>query len=283
MGIDSVQDYYELHISNLSYDQAGIVAAVLDDLNVAAIEEDNSSLIIYTPDKSFVEHIKLNLLRKLNWLSSDQLVERIKPSKNWNEVWESSFEPIIVDNYCTIRASFHDQNFVSKHIITIDPEMAFGTGHHETTYAMIQAMNQVDFRAKRVLDYGCGTGVLGILAEKEGASNVLAIDYDPIAVECAKKCVNINSCSQTEVIEAELSILKINTHFDIILANINRNVLLDNSTNLASLQLSKGILLLSGILQNDETLVVEKYNSNGYILKDRIVNNEWVCLQFVKK
>ncbi len=176
------------------------------------------------------------------------------PDKNWNEVWESSFNPVEVDDYCYIMAMFHDPPKKSfRHIVIISPRMAFGTGHHATTYMMIQAMSKLNFENKRVLDYGCGTGILSVVAAMEGAVKVIGVDIQPEAIENSYEHATLNHVTPVcEFIEGDLSKAG-GDPFDIILANINTRIIISSFEKLKALLRPGGTILLSGIMSDQMT------------------------------
>lgn len=200
------------------------------------------------------------------------------PDENWNKVWESNFEPVVVDDICCIKADFHDINPKTRYAITINPKMAFGTGHHETTYMMIAAMNKLDLAGKSVFDFGCGTGILAILAEQMGAKSIYGVDYDQVAVDNAIENKNSNGMQRCQF-QLNDSVSIPENKYDIILANINRKVLLDNAEILSLVLDQKGCLLLSGILKEDEELVTARYEANGFKTKNILRRGEWLCIQ----
>lgn len=272
---------YSLAITNASELQRILISGILDDAGVAAIEEEGELIRIYHEEQSFIDEKKSLLLSSFDWLAEDQAVVASMPNENWNKKWESSFEPIVVDGVCTVKASFHDIDISTPHAITINPELAFGTGHHETTYQMMSQMSELSFNDKRVLDYGCGTGILAILAYQMGARDIDAIDYDPQAMECAADCLSLNDVQGINLFTGELDLLSHKT-YDVILANINRKVLLDSADTLYNMQSHAGVLLLSGILKSDENIVLTAYKSAGYMLTNQVQKGEWLCLKLIK-
>lgn len=205
------------------------------------------------------------------------------PDKNWNEVWESSFNPVAIDDFCYIRAEFHgpiENSF--KHVVTISPKMAFGTGHHATTFMMIQAMSELDFKGKNVFDFGCGTGILSVVAALEGADDVIGVDIQPEAIENSDEHAFMNDVSM--LCHFHLGGIEIaNTDkYDIILANINRNVIIENLTELVSLLLPNGYMLISGIMFDDVEIISEALGlENMTVLKSR-EKDQWVQLSTLK-
>ena len=200
---------------------------------------------------------------------------------NWNAEWEKNFNPILVDDQCAIRAPFHEP-FEVKYDIIIEPKMSFGTGHHETTHMMIQHILASDFTHKSVLDMGCGTGVLAILAEKRGAQTLDAIDIDNWCYLNSLENVSRNDCHHINVLEGDASLLE-GKHYDVIIANINRNILInDLSTYVACLN-ENGSLFLSGFYDSDCELIESTCNQLHLKLEKKLKRNNWVALKFVQQ
>ena len=198
---------------------------------------------------------------------------------NWNEEWEKNFNPIQVDDLVSIRAPFHTNPSLQFDIV-IEPKMSFGTGHHETTHMMIEHVLASDFTKKSVLDMGCGTGVLAILAMKKGASRVEAIDIDNWCYLNSLENISRNDCDQINVFEGDASLLE-GKQFDVIIANINRNILLnDLSTYVACLN-KNASLFLSGFYDSDFELVQESCENLGLKFETKRTRNNWVALKFV--
>ncbi|TVZ57155.1 [LSU ribosomal protein L11P]-lysine N-methyltransferase [Lutibacter sp. Hel_I_33_5] len=200
---------------------------------------------------------------------------------NWNEEWEKNFSPIQVDDLVSIRAPFHE-NPNLKYDIVIEPKMSFGTGHHETTHMMVQHLLQIDVTDKKVLDMGCGTGILAIFAEMRGANPIDAIDIDTWCYENSIENVARNKCKYILVYEGDSSLL-INKKYDLIIANINRNILLMDMKIYTNCLNDKGVLLLSGFYQEDIPLIDEEVSKYDLELETVIERNNWVALKFNKK
>ncbi len=198
---------------------------------------------------------------------------------NWNEAWEKNFNPIVVDGLCSVRAPFHEKPN-TKYDIIIEPKMSFGTGHHETTHMMIQHILKNDFTNKSVLDIGCGTGVLAILAEIKGAKPIDAVDYDNWCYLNSLENVERNNCKNITVIEGDASVLK-DKKYDIIIANINRNILLNDMETYVSCLNKNGLLFLSGFYNDDIPVIQE--TCEAYLLKfdEKLERNQWVALKFL--
>ena len=200
---------------------------------------------------------------------------------NWNEEWEKNFNPIVVDDLCAVRAPFHDK-FDTQYDIIIEPKMSFGTGHHETTHMMIQHILKNDFEGKSVLDMGCGTAVLAILAEMKGAKPLDAIDIDNWCYLNSLENVERNNCKHISVYEGEAALLK-GKKYDTIIANINRNILLNDIAAYSKCLDAKGTLFLSGFYQEDIPMIEKECNDNQLVLKDTLTRNNWVALKFEKE
>lgn len=198
---------------------------------------------------------------------------------NWNQEWEKNFNPIVVDDNCAVRAPFHDK-FDVEYDIVIEPKMSFGTGHHETTHMMIQHILQNNFKDKSVLDMGCGTGVLAILAEMKGAKQIDAIDIDNWCYVNSLENVERNNCSNITVYEGDAALL-IDKKYDVIIANINRNILLQDIKQYAQCLNENGTLFLSGFYSEDIPLIEEECKLNGLKLAKKIERNNWVAVKFL--
>ena len=251
--------------------------AKLSDLNYDAFEEKENELEAYIEEEVFDAQRLENILSdyNLNYLKS------IIKDQNWNAVWESNFPPVIVDDFCAVRAEFHKPFTDKKHEIIITPKMSFGTGHHATTYMMISEMRHIDFKEKQVSDFGTGTGVLAILAEKMGSRFVLAMDNDDWSIENSKENIKENGCRNIVVEKAEGFIPK--QKFDIILANINRNIILQSADNLLAGLEKDGKLLISGLLKSDEATITSTFLQKGFYHVSTIEKNNWICLLLALK
>jgi ribosomal protein L11 methyltransferase len=230
------------------------------------------------------EEWKDNMLDDIKILKSDEFEitftsEEIEQT-NWNEEWEKNFNPIIVDDACSVRAPFHEKPNTEYDII-IEPKMSFGTGHHETTHMMIQHILKNDFEDKSVLDMGCGTGVLAILAEMKGAKPLDAIDYDNWCYLNSLENVERNNCKHISVEEGDASLLP-GKHYDIVIANINRNILLNDMETYVNTLNENGTLFLSGFYKDDISVIEAECNKFNLKHIETLERNNWVALKFQK-
>lgn len=199
---------------------------------------------------------------------------------NWNEEWEKNFEAIEVDGKCHVRAPFHEKTN-AEYDIVIEPKMSFGTGHHETTHMMIQHILETDFTNKKTLDMGCGTAILAILAEMKGAQPIDAIDIDNWCYLNSIENAERNNCKHISVYEGDASLLA-GKKYDIIIANINRNILLNDMQQYVDCLNTNGILFLSGFYTEDIPVISESCTSKGLSYVKQFERNNWVALKFVK-
>jgi len=199
---------------------------------------------------------------------------------NWNEEWEKNFEPIDVDGKCHVRAPFHEKTS-AEYDIVIEPKMSFGTGHHETTHMMIQHILETDFTNKKTLDMGCGTAILAILAEMKGAQPIDAIDIDNWCYLNSIENAERNNCKHISVYEGDASLLD-GKKYDIIIANINRNILLNDMQQYVDCLNENGTLFLSGFYTEDIPVISESCTSKGLTYVKQFERNNWVALKFEK-
>ncbi|MFZ1809156.1 MAG: 50S ribosomal protein L11 methyltransferase [Cyclobacteriaceae bacterium] len=225
-------------------------------------------------DKSLVDEIKNKYEQVKPLLFSWDRIEK----KNWNEEWEKSYEPIIVDDKCVIRAEFHRIEKEYPYTITITPKMSFGTGHHQTTYLMIKAQMEIDHKNKMVMDAGCGTAILSIMASKLGAKNVEAFDIDEWSVINGKENLEVNNCQNVNIRQGMINELTFEDNFDVILANINKNILLHELPQYVSYLNPDGFILLSGFYEKDIPDLMER--AHQYQLKhvQSDVRENWASL-----
>ena len=225
-------------------------------------------------DKDAVEHIR----QKYNAVAAPEFTFSHIEKKNWNAEWEKSFSPIVVDEKCLIRASFHQSEKRYPYEIIITPKMSFGTGHHQTTWLMVKNMLSIDHAGKRVMDAGCGTAILSILASKLGASQVEAFDIDDWSVQNGNENIGINQCRNINIQQGKITEVELNDSFDIILGNINKNVLLDEMKIYASFLNPEGLLLLSGFFSLDIPDLVDEASRHDLAEVQRDQRDTWASL-----
>ena len=199
---------------------------------------------------------------------------------NWNKEWEKNFNPIQVNGQVSIRAPFHENPSLNFDIV-IEPKMSFGTGHHETTHMMVQHLLALDLKNKKVLDMGCGTGILAIFAEMKGAQPTDAIDIDSWCCQNSLENVQRNGCKYITVLEGDSSLLK-GKEYDVVIANINRNILLSDMKIYTDCLREKGVLLLSGFYKEDISIIESEVIKHGLVLDKMIQKNNWVALKYMK-
>ena len=251
-----------------------LLIAGLSDLNASGFEQLDEELIAWFNEDDYNEVEILPLLSAYQYK-----IEKVK-EQNWNEIWEKDFQPVVVDNFCAIRAHFHEPISSVQHEIIITPKMSFGTGHHATTYMMIQQMEAIDFKNKTVFDFGTGTGILAILAEKLEAEHVTAIDVDNWSIDNAAENIERNHC---QAIELHLSSqVPSGKTFDIILANINKNVILQYFEALVKAVNTNGVIVLSGLMKEDEKDIILASKGFPLELRKNINRGNWISLYFSK-
>ncbi|OSZ81841.1 50S ribosomal protein L11 methyltransferase [Chitinophagaceae bacterium IBVUCB1] len=201
--------------------------------------------------------------------------------QNWNAEWEKNFQPVMVDDFCTIRADFHNLEVHTAHDIIITPKMSFGTGHHATTRMMVSNMRGINFAGTSVLDFGTGTGILAILAEKLGAADILAVDNDEWAYENILENIERNDCHHIITKQGSLEHLP-PRQYDVILANINRHILLQYMDDMFAATIAGGKLLMSGLLAEDEAIIKDAAGKAGFKFLRTDSYNNWICLEYEK-
>ncbi len=200
---------------------------------------------------------------------------------NWNKEWEKNFDPIVVDDQCSVRAPFHEKPN-TKYDIVIEPKMSFGTGHHETTHMMIQHLLKTELKNKSVLDMGCGTGVLAILSEMRGAKPIDAIDIDNWCFLNTQENVVRNKCKEISVYEGDVSLLS-GQNYDVIIANINRNILLNDIQQYVACLNPNGMLLLSGFYKEDLEMITTECSKHNLKFVENLSRNNWIAACYILK
>lgn len=271
-----MEKFIQIEIAINSQDAADIYLASLSEIDFYAFEQTEFFFVAY------IKEVDFNEIQLKEALPKDVLYNLIViENKNWNEEWERGFQPVYINDFAGIRASFHTPLQNIKHEIIVTPKMSFGTGHHATTHLMIEHMERMNFNDKRVLDFGTGTGVLAILAEKLGGFEIVAIDNDEWSINNALENVAINNCNKVTVqYNEDLNDLR---EQDIILANINLNVLLENANKISLLTTTDSLLLLSGFFAKDDDALLNVYSSLGFIKRAQKQSGEWNSLLLCKQ
>ncbi len=272
-----MKNHIEITINPIESSVSDEMIAELSNRQFDGFLEEQSVLKAYIVTELFDEVDLKLLLNKYNLTYS---LSNIK-EQNWNAVWESNFSPVSVDNFVAIRAFFHEPMLNFEHELIITPKMSFGTGHHATTFSVIQLMKLLNFKGKRVFDFGTGTGILAILAEKLGGKHILAVDNDQWCMENAAENISINNCKCIEI--QLVDALSINWKFDIVIANINRHIIEANLESIFHSLNSTGDLILSGLLNSDESAIIDQSIQLGLIHKKTIEKDGWVAIYLTKE
>lgn len=252
-----------------------ILIALLSTLGYEGFEQQDDALQAFVPESAFDAGALDEFLQ-----GQPYSIRRVE-ERNWNEEWEKNFQPVQVEGFCAIRAHFHAPIPGVTHELVITPKMSFGTGHHATTYMMLRAMKDLDFEGRRVLDFGTGTGVLAILAERLGAGEILAIDNDDWSIDNASENVATNGCSRIMILQSD--VIPAAETFDIILANINKHVIVSELAVMGQQLAPGGVILLSGLLVEDIKDIENEAVKNNLIVTLRMTKSGWICLQSEKR
>lgn len=259
-----------------------LLAAELAEIGFESFVEDEKGLKAYVPTTLFDETILKAKLSAFAFAPEISYSHTFIKGQNWNKEWEKNyFQPIIIEGECVIHSTFHENIPQAKYDIVIDPKMAFGTGHHETTSLMLGEILKTDLCDKSVLDMGCGTAVLAILAAKKGAHPILAIDIDEWAYSNSLENIAINNESQIEVMQGGAELLK-NKTFDVIFANINRNILLQDMHAYVACMKSGSELYMSGFYEEDIPVINKEAERLGLKQQSFSEKNRWVAVRFLK-
>ncbi len=254
----------------------------LGELGFESFTNETTGLKAYIPESDFIED-SINALQGLSLpdLHATFDVKVIK-QQNWNAKWEAEFDPILIEDQCAIVAPFHDLNETFKHTVVINPQMSFGTGHHQTTYMLSNELLSRDLSGKSVLDMGCGTGVLAILAEQLGADKVEAIDIDEFAYENTIENIELNSCSKIDVHKGGAELLT-SQSFHLILANINRNILVRDMEQYVNVLAQGGEIWFSGFFESDFQVINERATDLGLVFEFKRNKEQWAMLAYSKQ
>lgn len=268
-----MESYTCLTIAIATTEQSDELVAYLDEMGFEGFEQLPDQLKAYRPEGAWPETLVRDHLQKRSLSFTLESIEKT----NWNQVWESYFDPVQVDDFVGIRAHFHPPIIGVQHELVITPKMSFGTGHHATTRLMVQQMQRMILPLDRVLDFGTGTGVLAILAKKMGAGEVVGIDIEDWSIDNARENALVNQASDISFLVGD-RVLAAGT-FDRILANINRNILIEHMQSLQAHLSETGTLLLSGILKEDLEVMERALEAVGLIRTNCLEESGWICMQ----
>ncbi len=275
-------NYIELNVKNLiNSDLNDVLIAELGEIGFESFIDSDEGFLAYIREDLF----DANLIGKLQIIElnpdifsyTSQLVE----DQNWNAVWESNYDAVVIANKCGIRAPFHPENKEVEFDLVIEPKMSFGTAHHETTSNMIEFLLEENLAGKSILDMGCGTSVLAILAAKRGAIHVFAIDNDEWAYENSLENIERNNVPEIKVLLGDAALLN-NMSFDVIIANINRNILLNDIKHYVNVLNDNGVLLMSGFYEQDIAIIKEETEKYNLTFDRYKLKNNWVAIRFTK-
>ncbi len=259
-----------------------ILSSAIADMGFESFVDTETGTTAYIAENKFDEQGLKNVLNDFPIEAEIGYSFTLVKEKDWNEEWEKNyFKPLIIDNECIIQSSFHKEPAIYKYNIIIDPKMAFGTGHHQTTELMIREILKMDLQNKSVLDMGCGTAILAILASMRGAGPILAIDIDEWAYVNAIENLQLNNIDNIEIKIGGAELLG-SRHFDTIFANINRNILLNDINNYASVLNPEGELYMSGFYVDDIPVLTEECNKYGLLFCNHTEKDNWAAVKFVK-
>lgn len=272
-------NYTELNIELKTIEPwRDILVSVLAERGYESFVETKSGLQSYIPEQNF----NIDILAELDKYEAIEAINhRVIEDENWNAAWEENFDPVFVEDKLAILAPFHNQDVTQKMVIKIQPQMSFGTGHHQTTWLASKRLFELNLEGKDVLDMGTGTGILAILSEKLGARSIYAPDIDTWSYENAKENVTLNNCKRIEVALGDDQLLT-GKSFDLIIANINKNILIQHFKQYAAVLRNKGNLLISGFFETDQLDLKEEAQKYGFVFERIDTKDEWALMQFIK-
>ena len=271
-----MQKQLEIIFENVSMTQMDLLIAKLFELGVNGMEEYPNGIKAYV----YVDQLDAELLKQYSSEAGLTFSIHEVKEQNWNALWESNFEPVVIPGKVYVRAEFHPRVDGFDHDILITPKMSFGTGHHATTMMMMKLMLEIDLVGKKVIDFGSGTGILSILALKLGASRVEAIDNEPWSVENAIDNATLNNCSQVNVSLA--SNLEEIASADVLLANINKSILIEHAASIFQHVIQGGYIIISGLLRSDYDDILMIYSPFLNEPINMLEEGEWIALVFKK-
>ncbi|MEO6670176.1 MAG: 50S ribosomal protein L11 methyltransferase [Ferruginibacter sp.] len=269
---------YQFIFENIVPERQEMLIALLANIGFDGFEEDDKALKAFIPTATFDEDMFHDVIELIDIKYSKSILEEV----NWNQRWETGFEPVIVPHptslaaFAAVRANFHAVIPGVPYDLLVTPKMSFGTGHHATTYLMMQQMSLLDFNSKEVIDFGTGTGVLAILAEKLGATKITAIDNDEWSINNSIENIDANSCTNIIIVKGET--IEAGITADIILANINLNIIIGNLEAIKTACKTGTSILISGIMQKDEEEIITLLKENNFIIKTCLEKDNWLII-----
>jgi len=271
--------YIEFTFQLFNAEEGEIVTAFLSQYPFEAFEDNaDGQLVAYIQESLLTPEQEAAFLEDIAAFCN--LVSRNTSEPiNWNKEWEKNFDPIEIDDLCRIYTPFHEYREGFKHTVKIQPKMAFGTGHHATTRMMIKMMDSIDLKGKHLLDFGCGSGILGILAAKIGAETVLGIDVEPWAIENSRDNAMLNDLSQAHFSGKDIAhLVDEKLKFDIILANIQLDVLVTYRDHIKNLLIDEqSLVMVSGVLEDFREDLEQSYSEGGFKLMKTLSEEQWIC------
>jgi ribosomal protein L11 methyltransferase len=273
--------YIEVNIET-SPEYSEIFMAELAELSFEAFEEVDDGLLAYIKKEDFSQALLDELVSRYEQLTTFSVSQKEIEKKNWNKEWEKNYDPITIEDKCIVRASFHQPDKKYLHEIIITPKMSFGTGHHATTWQMLKLQMEIDHKRKKVLDVGSGTGILAIMANKLGAKLIEATDIDDWCIENSKENFQVNQINDYTLKKGVIEKLSFDQKFDIVLANINKNVLLAEIPLYVDLLEKKGTLLLSGYYEKDVEDIKKIATENNLRHQKTVSKDNWAAMLFAK-
>lgn len=280
-----MNNYYKVRfdLNPCTETETDVLAALLCDAGFESFEPDCKGVSAYIRQELYEPSVVNDAIAAYPFSSSIKVTEELIEGQDWNSEWEKHyFKPIVFEDMCVVHSSFHTDYPKAEYDIVIDPKMAFGTGHHETTSLMIRRILSADMRGKNVLDMGTGTGILAILSAMRGAGNVVGVEIDPPAYENAKENVAVNGEERIDIRLGGVDAVKEVEYFDYVLANINRNIILADIGSYAKALKSGGTMLLSGFYIHDVDMIVEAAGKYGLQKLSVLSQKDWANLMLIK-
>lgn len=280
-----MNNYYKVRfdLNPCTETETDVLAALLCDAGFESFEPDCKGVSAYIRQELYEPSVVNDAIAAYPFSSSIKVTEELIEGQDWNSEWEKHyFKPIVFEDRCVVHSSFHTDYPKAEYDIVIDPKMAFGTGHHETTSLMIRRILSADMRGKNVLDMGTGTGILAILSAMRGAGNVVGVEIDPPAYENAKENVAVNGEERIDIRLGGVDAVKEVEYFDYVLANINRNIILADIGSYAKALKGGGTMLLSGFYIHDVDMIVEAAGKYGLQKLSVLSQKDWANLMLIK-